>query len=191
MEASGSVTAKLAVMSERTANINSVVTTITKVADQTNLLSLNAAIEAEKAGEYGLGFAVVAMEIRRLADQTAVATYDIEKMVKERDGWVRAGWREMEKFRDGGGGGVGAVGEISGQLGQIIDKVKEVTGQFEKVNDGTKAQAHRAEQIREAMAQLSEGAKQTSESVKQSNEATEQLREAARALQAEVARFKL
>ena len=83
MEASGSITAKLAVLSEKTANINSVVTTITKVADQTNLLSLNAAIEAEKAGEYGRGFAVVAMEIRRLADQTAVATYDIEKMVKE------------------------------------------------------------------------------------------------------------
>ncbi|HKI68631.1 MAG TPA: methyl-accepting chemotaxis protein, partial [Verrucomicrobiae bacterium] len=78
MEASTSITNKLAVLNEKTSNINSVVTTITKVADQTNLLSLNAAIEAEKAGEYGLGFAVVAMEIRRLADQTAVATYDIE-----------------------------------------------------------------------------------------------------------------
>ena len=52
MDASGSISSKLAVLSERTANINSVVTTITKVADQTNLLSLNAAIEAEKAGEY-------------------------------------------------------------------------------------------------------------------------------------------
>ncbi len=189
--ATKSISSKLSVISENAGNINSVVTTITKVADQTNLLSLNAAIEAEKAGEYGLGFAVVAREIRRLADQTAVATLDIEAMVKEMQSSVTAGVMEMDKFSEEVKRGVKSVGEISGQLGQIIERVKEVTGQFEKVNEGTKAQAARAEQIREAMVQLSEGAKQTSESVKQSNEATEQLREAARTLQAEVARFKL
>jgi len=182
---------KLSVISGKAGNISSVVTTINKVADQTNLLSLNAAIEAQKAGEYGRGFEVVTREIRRLADQTAVATLDIETMVKEMQSSVAAGVMEMDKFSDVVRRGVSAIGEISGQLGQIIEKVKELTGQFEQVNDGTKAQAHRAEQIREAMVQLSEGAKQTSESVKQSNEATEQLREAARALQAEVARFKL
>ena len=190
-EATTSISSKLSVISEKAGNINSVVTTITKVADQTNLLSLNAAIEAEKAGEYGLGFAIVAREIRRLADQTAVATLDIEAMVKEMQSSVTAGVMEMDKFSEEVKRGVRTVGEISGQLGQIIEKVKGVTGQFEKVNEGTRAQAHRAELIRESMVQLSEGAKQTSESVKQSNDATEQLREAARALQAELARFKL
>ncbi len=105
MEASGSITAKLAVLNEKTGNINSVVTTISKVADQTNLLSLNAAIEAEKAGEYGLGFAVVAMEIRRLADQAAVATYDIERMVKEMQTAVAAGVMGMDKFSQEGQAG--------------------------------------------------------------------------------------
>ena len=84
--------AKLEVLNEKASNINQVVTTITKVADQTNLLSLNAAIEAEKAGEHGRGFAVVATEIRRLADQTAIASYDIEQLVKEMQSAVSAGY---------------------------------------------------------------------------------------------------
>src|SRR2546422_1301025 len=127
MEASGSITGKLAVLSEKTANINSVVTTITKVADQTNLLSLNAAIEAEKAGEYGLGFAVVAMEIRRLADQTAVATYDIEKMVKEMQSAVSAGVMGMDKFSEEVRRGVEEIRQVSTQLAQIIHQVQTLT----------------------------------------------------------------
>lgn len=74
------------------------VTTITEVVDQTNLLSLNAAIEAEKAGEYSRGFAVVARENRRLADQTAVATLDIECIVNEMWASVSAGVVGMEPF---------------------------------------------------------------------------------------------
>ena len=96
----GSFGTKLSVISERAANINLAVTTITRVADQTNLLSINAAIEAEKAGEYGLGFLVVAREIRRLADQTAVATLDIERMVREMQSSVAAGVMEMDKFSE-------------------------------------------------------------------------------------------
>ena len=73
-EATGSICSRLGMIREKAGAINTVVETITKVADQTNLLSINAAIEAEKAGEAGRGFLVVAREIRRLADQTAVAT---------------------------------------------------------------------------------------------------------------------
>jgi methyl-accepting chemotaxis protein len=190
-EASGAVTAKLAVLSEKTTNINSVVTTITKVADQTNLLSLNAAIEAEKAGEYGLGFAVVAMEIRRLADQTAVATYDIEKMVKEMQSAVAAGVMGMDKFSEEAKRGVEEIRQVSTHLAQIIHQVQTLTPRFQTVNEGMHAQATGAQQISEALTQLSEAAQQTAESLRQSNQAIEQLNGAARGLQTSVARFKL
>jgi methyl-accepting chemotaxis protein len=191
MDASGSITAKLAVLSEKTSNINSVVTTITKVADQTNLLSLNAAIEAEKAGEYGLGFAVVAMEIRRLADQTAVATYDIEKMVKEMQSAVAAGVMGMDKFSEEVRRGVEEVRQVSTHLAQIIHQVQTLSPRFQTVNEGMHAQATGAEQISETLTQLSEAAHQTAESLRQANHAIEQLNGAARGLQTSVARFKL
>ena len=191
MDASGSITGKLAVLNEKTSNINTVVTTITKVADQTNLLSLNAAIEAEKAGEYGLGFAVVAMEIRRLADQTAVATYDIEKMVKEMQSAVAAGVMGMDKFSEEVRRGVDEIRQVSTQLAQIIHQVQTLTPRFATVSEGMHAQATGAQQISETLTQLSEAAHQTADSLRQSNLAIEQLNEAARGLQTSVARFKL
>jgi len=191
IEASSSITSKLAVLSEKTTNINSVVTTITKVADQTNLLSLNAAIEAEKAGEYGLGFAVVATEIRRLADQTAVATYDIEKMVKEMHSAVAAGVMGMDKFSDEVRRGVEEVRQVSAHLAQIINQVQTLTPRFQTVNEGMHAQAAGAQQISETLTQLSEAAQQTAESLRQSNLAIEQLNGAARGLQSSIAHFRL
>lgn len=191
MDATGAITTKLAVLSEKTANINTVVTTITKVADQTNLLSLNAAIEAEKAGEYGLGFAVVAMEIRRLADQTAVATYDIEKMVKEMQSAVSAGVMGMDKFSEEVRRGVEEIRQVSTQLAQIIHQVQTLTPRFQTVNEGMHAQATGAAQISETLTQLGEAAQQTAESLRHSNSAIEQLNDAARGLQTSVSRFKL
>ncbi len=191
MEASGAITAKLAILSEKTANINSVVTTITKVADQTNLLSLNAAIEAEKAGEYGLGFAVVAMEVRRLADQTTVATYDIEKMVKEMQTAVTAGVMGMDKFSEEVRRGVAEIRQVSTQLAEIIQQVQTLTPRFHTVNEGMHAQATGAQQISETLTQLGEAARQTAESLRHSNLAIEQLNDAAGGLQTSVSRFKL
>lgn len=121
-----SISTKLGVIREKANDINGVVTTITKVADQTNLLSVNAAIEAEKAGEYGLGFLVVAREIRRLADQSAVATLDIEQMVRQMQSAVSAGVMEMDKFAEEVRRSASTVAEINGQLGQFIEEVQSL-----------------------------------------------------------------
>lgn len=190
-EATAAISSRLAVINAKANAINSMVTTITKVADQTNLLSLNAAIEAEKAGEYGLGFAVVAREIRRLADQTAVASLEIDQTVREMQTSVTAGVMEMDKFTGEVTHGVQAVSEIGVQMGRIIEQVKVLTPRFESVNEGMQAQSSGARQISDAMVQLSEGAHQTRESLRQFNEATEQLKQAARSLQQEAAQFKV
>jgi methyl-accepting chemotaxis protein WspA len=190
-EASAAINARLGALSEKAGNIGTVVTTITKVADQTNLLSLNAAIEAEKAGDYGRGFAVVAAEIRRLADQTALATGDIEQMVKEMQSAVAAGVMGMDKFSEEVRRGGEVVQQVSEELSQIIHHVQALTPNFETVSEGMQSQSEGAQQISDALSQLSESSKQTVESLRQSNSAIEQLNDAARGLQDGVARFTL
>ncbi|TAD78374.1 MAG: methyl-accepting chemotaxis protein [Oscillatoriales cyanobacterium] len=190
-EATRSISSKLGIMSEKASNINSVVTTITKVADQTNLLSLNAAIEAEKAGEYGAGFAVVAREIRRLADQTAVATLEIEQMVKDMQASVSVGVMEMDKFNRTVHDSVEDVERISGQMADAISRVQSLTPRFAEVSYSMEEQSQGAQQIGEAMEQLSQASQQTADALRETNGALSQLTDAARSLQREVAAFKV
>lgn len=189
--ATTSISSKLAVISDKAGNINSVVTTISKVAGQTNLLSLNAAIEAEKAGEYGVGFAVVAREIRRLADQTALATLDIEQIVKEMQSAVSAGVMEMDKFTEEVHSGVLEVGQISEHLQKIIIQVQELSPRFIAVKEGMQSQSQGAHQISDAMANLTDAAYRTSNSLKEFERATQSLHKAVDALRSEITRFQL
>lgn len=191
MGAAELVNAKLATLNEKAGNINQVVVTIVKVADQTNLLSLNAAIEAEKAGEYGRGFAVVATEVRRLADQTAVATYDIEQMVREIQSAVSAGVMGMDKFSEEVRRGMLEVHQVGEQLNQIIHQVQALAPRVLMVNEGMQAQATGAEQINHALSQLSDASSQTVDSLRQASAAIDELSQVAVGLRGGVSRFKV
>ncbi|KFE53045.1 methyl-accepting chemotaxis protein [Pseudomonas syringae] len=191
MGAADLVNAKLAILNEKAGNINQVVVTIVKVADQTNLLSLNAAIEAEKAGEYGRGFAVVATEVRRLADQTAVATYDIEQMVREIQSAVSAGVMGMDKFSEEVRRGMFEVTQVGEQLTQIIHQVQALAPRVLMVNEGMQAQATGAEQINQALVQLGDASSQTVESLRQASFAIDELSQVAVGLRGGVSRFKV
>ncbi|MGD1932658.1 MAG: methyl-accepting chemotaxis protein [Leptolyngbyaceae cyanobacterium] len=190
-QTTGAIANRLGAISERANGINAAVTTIAKVADQTNLLSLNAAIEAEKAGEFGAGFAVVAREIRRLADQTAVATLEIEEMVGDMQSSVSSGVMEMDKFSVEVNQSVEDVVQVSGQVAQIMQQVQELPPRFERVNQGMDSQALGAKQISEAMAQLSSVSQQTSDALESINAAIAQLNQTAQGLQQEMGRFKV
>jgi methyl-accepting chemotaxis protein len=191
VHATDSISTKLAVIDQKANDISGIINTITKVADQTNLLSLNASIEAEKAGEMGRGFSVVAKEIRRLADQTAVATLKIEQMVKDMQSAVSVGVVEMNKFAQNILDGMGEITRVSAQLEEIIVQVQTLTPRFAAVNEGMESQTHAAQQISEAIVQLSEAALHTSESVVEFHQVTDQLNEAANTLRDEVSRFKV
>ncbi len=181
---------RLQIIAQRAEKINGVVTTITKVADQTNLLSLNAAIEAEVAGEAGRGFAVVAQEIRRLADQTAVGTLDIEKMVQEMQAAVAVGVHEMSSFGEMVQGGVAASASTSEQLGLIIEQVKDLQPRFELVKEGMLSQSLGAQEIAGSMHQLTDVASETSDSIDELVRATEEMHSAVALLNQSITRFK-
>ncbi len=191
VQATRSISTKLSIINDKANKISNVVEAINKISEQTNLLSLNAAIESEKAGEYGKGFAVVAREISRLADQTAVATQDIEVMVKEMHGAVSSGVMEMDKFGKEVLSNSDEISNLSVQLTKIIDQMNELFPEFESISEATCNQAQSASQIYEAMTQLALTATQTRDSLNEFHYVTEQLNEAAQTLQNEVSKFNL
>jgi methyl-accepting chemotaxis protein WspA len=190
MKATGSISSRLGVISDRASKISTVVTTINKISDQTALLSLNAAIEAEKAGEFGKGFSAVAREVSRLADQTAVATQDIDSVVKEMQSAVSSGVMEMDKFSEEVRRRVGEVNAIASALGRMIEKVQALGPEFETAKEGMNTQTQAAQQINEAMKQLAEAAESTKVLLSEFQQATGQLTGAVQGLQGGVSRFR-
>ncbi|MFO0827829.1 MAG: methyl-accepting chemotaxis protein [Phycisphaerales bacterium] len=190
-EAARSVGSKLEMISEKTKGISTILATITRVAEQTNLLSVNAAIEAERAGELGLGFLVVAREIRRLADQTADATLDIERVVHQMQDAVGGGVMEMDRF----GGSLRACvteGETLGKrLEDIVAHVEFDTQRVGQVTEGMRTQSAGVSQIDEAMRSLSASAKQSRTAAADFAKASSALQGAIDTLKTAVAAFRL
>lgn len=190
-QGTSSVSSRLAAIDEKATGIGAVVTTITKVADQTNLLSVNAALEAEKAGQFGVGFMVVAREIRRLADQTAEATLDIERMVRQMQEAVAAGVGEMKRFDERVRSGVAEASRLAIQMSRMIERVNEGSGQVSQVREGMQSQAQGAMQITQSISSLEQGATSVGASAKEFSEAAVDLQLALRTLREAVEMFRV
>jgi methyl-accepting chemotaxis protein WspA len=182
---------KLTLILTKAGNIDGIVETITRIADQTNLLSLNAAIEAEKAGDYGRGFSVVAREIGRLANETAVSTLDIMEIIGEMQSSVVDGVKEMEHFREGVTRGIQSADNATGQLSQVIERVAWLSPELDKVNEGMHFQSIGSRQISDAMADLNNSASRMTGSLSQFRAVTDQLNRAAVRLRDAVSRFRI
>ncbi len=174
---------RLGKMNEKANNINSVVANIIQVADRTNLLSLNAAIEAEKAGDSGGGFAIVAREVRWLADKATLAASEIEEMVKEIQSSTATGVMEMDKLSQEVSNYVERVRQVSEQMNSVITQVQNITPEFEQVSQKMEGQFEGASQISSAISQLSEVSVQTVASLQQTNQVLDQLNDTVQVLQ--------
>ncbi|HSI86739.1 MAG: Cache 3/Cache 2 fusion domain-containing protein [Candidatus Methylacidiphilales bacterium] len=188
--ATDSISTKLNVISQKANSISSVVVVINKVADQTSLLALNASIEAAKAGDAGLGFGVVAKEIRMLSNQVAVAVRDIEHMVSEMQSSVSNGVAEVGSFTKKVEESVEKSVHVSTAFNSSIEEVQKLSPRFKEVHQGMRNQADSAKQISTAMAQLKEGAAQSSASLQEFSHAATNLKVSLDNLQKEVSRFK-
>ncbi len=187
--ANQTVSTELRVIQEKANAIKGIITTMTKVADQTNLLSLNAAIEARKAGEYGRGFKVVAKEIRRLADQAAKSTLEIETMIGDMLNAVYNGVHAMNNLSDKIKYGVDEITTVSIQLGNVIRQVQGLPPRFEMVLQGMESQSTRADHIKESIAQLNQSAQKTVASLETTRRKLSLLGVTANSLQNEISKF--
>jgi methyl-accepting chemotaxis protein WspA len=191
LDGSSTVAARLDTISERAARINDVVASMAKVANQTNLLSVNAAMEAERAGEAGAGFRAVAREIRRLSEQTAEATLAIEGIVREMQGAVAEGVQDMSKYAQTVEGGARTSTEVSDGLRRIIDSVERLASEIDLVARGMEAQALGAAQVASAIDTLTDGATRAAAGAAQSTSSSSELESRAESFAREVAAFRL
>lgn len=191
LAATADISGALGAIAGKSTDITTVVTTITRVADQTNLLSLNAAIEAEKAGEHGQGFSVIASEIRRLSDQTTDAASHIEQIVREMHSAISTSVMSMDRFNDQVRRNVDDVGTLRGVLAGVIDSVEALAPRVESASESTRAQAEGATQINEAIRQIHDSITHAHRAARSTGEAGEALGRVAHQLQTGIGRFRL
>jgi len=175
----GAIAEQIVLLSEQASQIGNISQLVSNLANQTNMLALNASVEAVRAGEHGKGFAVVANEIRKLADQSEKSAEKISDLVSEIQSAINSTVMVTDEGTKTVATGVQSAQKTNQAFAGVADAVNKVVLNNQQISLNLKQQVDAMQQIVEAMETINKGAKETASGISQTKSGTEQLNEAA------------
>jgi methyl-accepting chemotaxis protein len=180
----------VATLGKRSEEIGQIIGVINDIADQTNLLALNAAIEAARAGEHGRGFAVVADEVRKLAERTTKATEEVSQSIRQIQSETQAAVARMNESAKSVSDGMSLANAAGQSLHEIVSSSGEVKSMVAGVAATTEQQSAASEQISESIQQITLATRESSTRAREAASQAQELQERAMQLTSAVAKFK-
>ena len=178
-------------LEEYSSEISGIVNVIREIADQTNLLALNAAIEAARAGEQGRGFAVVADEVRKLAERTAISTKEISAMITKIQDGTKQAVTEMEIGVKRVSDGVELARQAGNSVSSISDAAQQAARAVDDITHSIKEQSLAARDIAERIEKIAQGTEENSAASSNTADSAKQMAELSKQLDELASRFRI